>query len=282
MSTLSLRSMLFVPGNRADRFGRALAAGADAICIDLEDAVAQDAKSGARATVMAYPAQAALAGQHAALGVRINSIRTQDGLRDLAALADAPVLPDFLMIPKIAHPEEAAIIAEAFPGLPLWPIVESAAGLFQAAAIAAAPSVAGLLFGAVDYAAECGCTLAWESLLYARSALAAFRAAAGIQLLDVPALDIKDSAGLDATTRRARDLGFTGRACIHPAQVETVNAAFAPSEAEIAAAHRLVQALREAAGAAALLDGKLIEKPVILAAERVLARAAALREAEHG
>ena len=84
MSTLSLRSMLFVPGNRADRFGRALAAGADAICIDLEDAVAQDAKSGARATVMAYPAQAALAGQHAALGVRINSIRTQDGLRDLA------------------------------------------------------------------------------------------------------------------------------------------------------------------------------------------------------
>jgi citrate lyase beta subunit len=274
--------MLFVPGNRADRFGRALAAGADAICIDLEDAVAQDAKSGARATVMAYPAQAALAGQHAALGVRINSIRTQDGLRDLAALADAPVLPDFLMIPKIAHPEEAAIIAEAFPGLPLWPIVESAAGLFQAAAIAAAPSVAGLLFGAVDYAAECGCTLAWESLLYARSALAAFRAAAGIQLLDVPALDIKDSAGLDATTRRARDLGFTGRACIHPAQVETVNAAFAPSEAEIAAAHRLVQALREAAGAAALLDGKLIEKPVILAAERVLARAAALREAEHG
>ncbi len=282
MSTLSLRSMLFVPGNRADRFGRALAAGADAICIDLEDAVAQDAKSGARAAVMAYPAQAALAGQHAALGVRINSIRTQDGLRDLAALADAPVLPDFLMIPKIAHPEEAAIIAEAFPGLPLWPIVESAAGLFQAAAIAAAPSVAGLLFGAVDYAAECGCTLAWESLLYARSALAAFRAAAGIQLLDVPALDIKDSAGLDATTRRARDLGFTGRACIHPAQVETVNAAFAPSEAEIAAAHRLVQALREAAGAAALLDGKLIEKPVILAAERVLARAAALREAEHG
>jgi citrate lyase subunit beta/citryl-CoA lyase/(S)-citramalyl-CoA lyase len=271
----SLRSLLFVPGNRPDRFPRALDAGADAICIDLEDAVAPEAKAGARATVLAYSAEARSGTRRPALGVRINAIRTPDGLRDLAALADAPALPDFLMIPKMAHPAEAGIIADAFPGLPLWPIVESAAGLFQAAAIAAAPNVAGLLFGAVDYAAECGCTLAWESLLTARGTLAAARAAAGIQLLDVPALDIKDSAGLDASTRRARDLGFTGRACIHPAQVETVNAAFAPTAAEVAAAHRLVEALRAAAGGAALLDGKLIEKPVILAAERVLARAAA-------
>ncbi len=275
MSTPSLRSLLFVPGNRPDRFSKALNAGADAICIDLEDAVAQDAKASARAAVMAYPAEARSGAPRPALGVRINAIRTPDGLRDLASLTEAPVLPDFLMIPKMAHPAEAGIIAEAFPGLPLWPIVESAAGLFQAAAIAAAPAVAGLLFGAVDYAAECGCTLAWESLLTARGMLAAARAASGIQLLDVPALDINDSAGLDASTRRARDLGFTGRACIHPAQVETVNAAFAPSEAEVAAARRLVAALNEAAGGAALLDGKLIEKPVILAAERVLARAAA-------
>ncbi len=253
----SIRSLLFVPGNRAERFGKALAAGADAVCIDLEDAVPNTAKAEARATVMAFLRRRADEQPDTAapiLALRINAIRTQDGLRDLAALADAlaaAARPDFLMVPKFAHPTEAAILAEAFSSLPLWPIIESAAGLRHAADIAAGPNIAGLLFGAVDYAAEAGCTLDWEPLAYARGALAAARAAAGIQLLDVPHLDIGNLADLDQATRRAKACGFTGRACIHPAQIATVNAAFTPSEAEIHHATRLIDALEQAGGNAA-------------------------------
>jgi citrate lyase beta subunit len=274
MSGADFRSLLFVPGNRPDRFAKALGAGADAVCIDLEDAVAPEGKEAARAAAFGFLVHDRARG--AALGLRMNGVRSLTGIRDLAGLGDCGALPDFLMVPKLSHPTEAAILADLFPGVPLWPIVETAQGLRHAWDIAAVPGVAGLLFGAVDFSAETGGSLSWESLAYARGALAAARAAAGIGLLDVPHLDIADTEDLAHSTRRARDLGFTGRACIHPAQVPIVNAAFSPTPGEIAQAERLVAALRAAGGSVVLLDGKLVEKPVILAAERVLARAAAL------
>ena len=263
------RSLLFVPGHRADRFAKALAAGADAVCVDLEDAVPPADKAAARRDVIA--SLGSLCGGTVALGVRVNALRSMDGLADLAALGGAARLPDFVMVPKTADPIELAIIADILPGIALWPIVESAAGLACAAGIARGRDVAGLLFGAVDFAAEIGCTLEWEPLLFARATLAATRA--GAQLLDVPSLDVADHAALEASSRRARALGFTGRACIHPAQVAAVNRAFTPSGEELAQARRVIDALAQAGGKAALLDGKLIEKPVALAAERLLQRA---------
>jgi citrate lyase subunit beta/citryl-CoA lyase/(S)-citramalyl-CoA lyase len=133
--------------------------------------------------------------------------------------------------------------------------------------------VGGVLFGAVDYSAEVGCTLEWDALLYARGALAAACARAGVELLDVPHLDIADAADLAASTARARALGFTGRACIHPTQVSAVNAVFTPDAAAVDRARRVVAAFEAAAGGAALLDGKLIELPVVRAARRTLERA---------
>lgn len=276
MTMLRFRSLLFVPGSRPERFAKAIASGADAVCIDLEDAVAVEAKAAARATVLAFCNErrgAAGAVGTARVGVRVNALRSADGLRDLAGFADVATLPDFLMLPKLSDSVEASVVAALFPGLPIWPVVETAQGVGQAAQIAAVPGIAGLLFGAVDFAAETGCSLAWEALAYARGVLAVARAAAGIQLLDVPLLDITDTHGLAASTARVRDLGFTGRACIHPVQVATVNQVFSPSADEIAAARRLIAAFDAAAGAAVLLDGKLVEKPVILAAQHVLARA---------
>ncbi|KPP80383.1 MAG: citrate lyase subunit beta / citryl-CoA lyase [Oceanicaulis sp. HLUCCA04] len=273
-----MRSLLFVPGTRPDRITKALASGADAVCIDLEDAVAPDDKAPAREMVMQALAQPREPATR--LGFRINPVRTANGLADLAAYGESNVAADFVMIPKAAHPVELEIVAGALEGPDrphLWPIIESAKGLSRAYAIAAAPYVQGLLFGGADFAADLGTGMEWEPLFHARGSLAAAAAAAGVELLDVPHLDVNDDEGLAASTRRARAIGFTGRACIHPRQIAGVNAAFTPSEAEIEQARQVLAAFRQSQGGAALLDGKLIELPVIRAAERTLA-AAGLKE----
>lgn len=265
---MAFRSLLFVPGNRPERFEKALSAGAEAVCIDLEDAVAPDAKGDARAAVRAFLAQGARPG----LGVRVNGPTSEHLDADCRALSGLPLA--FVMVPKVEAPGQVASLRIRLGDeIPLWPIIESPEGLRQAWDIAAVQGVGGVLFGAADYSAEVGCTLEWDALLYARGALAAAAARAGVELLDVPYLDIGDEAGLADSTRRAKALGFTGRACIHPGQVTAVNAAYTPHPAEVDRAGRVVAAFEAAAGGAALLDGKLIELPVVRAARRTLERA---------
>jgi citrate lyase beta subunit len=275
------RSLLFVPGSRPERFEKAIAAGPDAICIDLEDAVPPQDKASARAGVMAW-----LAGRAAsacAVGVRINALSTLDGFRDVVALADAGVRPDYVMVPKAEHPSalEAMIAAldlrgaEA-PPVAVWALVESVAGLCAASDLAAVcGGDGGILFGGVDFSAAIGTGLGWEALFHARSTLAtACRVASGT-LLDVPYLDVGNETGLREECERVKALGFNGKACIHPSQVATVNAVFAPSAAEIAWAHRVVDAGRNIKGGAMLLDGKLLDAPVYLRAQRILDQAGA-------
>lgn len=262
---MSFRSLLFVPGARPERFEKALAAGADQVCIDLEDAVPPPQKDEARAAVAAF------VGGRPEFGVRINAPRTAWGAADIAAIA--AIRPAFVMVPKVAHPVELDIVREATGAARIVPIVESADGLKNAFDICAAQGVAAVLFGGFDFAADIGCTMDWEPLLFARSTLATACARAGVELMDVPYLDVDDASGLMESTKRARALGFTGRACIHPKQVDGVKAAFAPSADEIAHAKRVIAAFEAADGAAALLDGKLVELPVIRASRRILAAA---------
>lgn len=259
---MAYRSLLFVPGSRPDRFDKAGGAGADAVCIDLEDAVPPDGKEAARL--------AALAGLDGRFGVRMNAVGSPEGAADLKALAGAS--PMFVMIPKAVSANDVAAV-RARTDAPLWPIVESAEGLYRAWEIAAASGVAGVLFGGADYAADLGSTMEWEPLFHARGVLAAGCARAGVELLDVPHLNIKDEADLIASTRRIKAMGFTGRACIHPNQIGPVHAVFTSTEAEIAHARRALEAYRAAGGGPALLDGKLIEKPLIRAAMRTLEHA---------
>jgi citrate lyase beta subunit len=269
---MTYRSLLFVPGSRPDRFAKALDAGADAVCIDLEDAVPPDGKPQARTEALAFIGADE---RKTALGLRINGVRSLDGLRDLIALAESGARPNFLMVPKVAAGQDLALIGEVLGAATpaLWPVVESAEGLKETWAICAAPNVTGVLFGGADLSADLGSTMDWDALLLARGTLVAAAARAGIASLDVPHLDLKDPVDLAVSTGRARALGFTGRSCIHPDQVGPVNSAFSPSPAEIERAKRVVKAFDAAGGAAALLDGKLIELPVIRAARRVLARA---------
>jgi citrate lyase subunit beta/citryl-CoA lyase/(S)-citramalyl-CoA lyase len=233
--------------------------------------VPPDQKGQARASVAAF--LQGWSGATPSVGVRLNAPSTLAFAQDMAAMADALPMAAFVMVPKTQSPIELENLRAALGSVcpPLWPVIETARALEAAYEIAAAAQ--GVLFGAADFSADVGCTLEWEALAYARGRLAAACGAAGIELLDVPYLDVKDEAGLTESTRRAKALGFTGRACIHPDQVAPVNGCFTPTPAEIDRAKRVIAALEEAKGAAALLGGKLIEKPVILAAHRVLDRA---------
>jgi citrate lyase beta subunit len=281
------RCLLFCPADRPERYTKAIAAGADAVCVDLEDAVAPGAKETARRAALPF---LAAGGEHAAeLVLRVNSPKTEAGLRDLLALREAGIAAGALMIPKVDSPEEVGwvegLLAEAVPGLRLIPMVETGRGLGAAAAIAAAsPRVEALMFGGVDLSAELGCAMEWEALLHARSVVVHAAATAGVQAIDMPLLAVSDDEALEREARGAARLGFTGKAAIHPRQVAAIQAAFSPGEAEVRRAREVVAAYERNRGGVLLLDGRLVERPVIRAAERTLAiaRAAGLAPAAEG
>ncbi len=267
------RSLLFVPASRPERFAKAIAVGADCICIDLEDAVAPDDRPAARGIVGDFLANRAPS--PCKVGIRINAVRSRDGIRDIAALLEWAA-PDFILIAKAEDAFDVELLHRALPDIALWPLIESGAGLAQVESIARAPGVAGILFGAADYSSDVRCEMAWEPLLTARARLANACGGAGIELMDVPYIDLQSLDDLEPSTIRARQLGFTGRGCIHPGHVAAVNAVFTPTEAEIDLAERTIVAFRAARGAATTLDGKLVERPQILWAEGLLRRAGQL------
>lgn len=267
-----MRSLLFVPGSRPERIAKALDAGADAVVVDLEDAVAPDAKNEARAAVLSE------LNEDRRFAVRVNSLETEWGRDDADALAAHGHAPAFVMLPKAESAGQidvlnAALGDQASGGI--IPIIESALGLKNAWEICAADGVAAVLFGGGDMAADLGVAMDWEPLFFARAQVVAACAAAQLPAIDVPWLDVKDEAGLIAETERVKALGYQAKACIHPAQVGPVNAVFTPSEADISEAERVIAALEDAGGGAALLDGKLIEAPIIRRARRVLEAARA-------
>jgi len=262
-----MRSLLFVPGSRPERIAKALDAGADAVVVDLEDAVAPDAKDDARAAVLSELKAARR------FAVRVNPLETEWGRDDADALAAHGCAPAFVMLPKAESAGQIEVLAAALGDQAsggIVPIIESALGLKNAWEICAADGVAAVLFGGGDMAADLGVAMDWEPLFFARAQVVAACAAAGVPAIDVPWLDVKNEAGLIAETERTKALGYQAKACIHPAQVQPVNAVFTPSEADIAQAERVIAALEDAGGGAALLDGKLIEAPIIRRARRVL------------
>ncbi len=273
------RSLLFVPAVRPDRYPKALATGADAVCIDLEDGVSFAAKDDAREKAIALFTDRASV--RAEVSLRINDPATELGLRDLHAIRAAGIRPDALMLPKCGGAEPirtaADALAESAPGVPVIAQIETARGVHAADEIAAAtPDVSALFFGAVDYAADVGCRIEWDALLYARSRVVAAAAIVGVSALDTPFMDVPALDALAGESLRTRALGFTGRAAIHPTQVAVIQAAYSPDDDEVAWARRIVAAYEQQSGGVLLVDGKLIERPVIAAAQRTLAIADAV------
>jgi citrate lyase subunit beta/citryl-CoA lyase/(S)-citramalyl-CoA lyase len=268
------RSFLFVPGDRPERFDKAVASGADAVCIDLEDAVSATMKPLARREALAYISDPAR--KPAVVGLRINALDRLDGHRDLVALGESAARPAFVLLPKVRAPETIEevrrTLGDAAP--PVWALMETPEALAGVGAVArAVGEEAGIVFGGADLSAALGADMNWDAFYYARAALVAGAALAGCQTLDVPHLDVRDRAGLAAETRRVKAMGFTGRSCIHPDQVATINEVFTPTADEIEKARAVIAAYDANAGRVLLVEGRLVEKPVLAAARRVLARA---------
>ena len=271
----TFRSLLFVPGILPERFAKAIAAGADAVCIDLEDAVPPHEKAAAREAVLDFIAKMPV-DRACDIGVRINPLGTEEGQNDIDALYASAWVPDFIMVPKAVSEAELAGLPEAVgePKVPIWAVIESIEGLVSTAAIAKSCSPnGGILFGGADFSAEIGTTMAWEPLFYARSKIATDARSAPLTLLDVPFLDVNNPDGLRDECVRVAALGYNGKACIHPNQIAIVNDVFSPDTATIDWAKRVSVARNQSEGGAVLLDGKLLDAPVYLRAERILQQA---------
>jgi len=268
----TVRTALFVPATRPERFAKALAAGADAVIIDLEDAVEQDLKAAAREHVRAF----ALARPQASILLRVNGAATPWFEEDLAVCAGLPAVQGMLL-PKAESADQVARVAAC--GKPVLPIVESARGVLALGELAGAEGVSRLSFGSLDLMLELGTapdTPAAELLLnHIRCQILLHSAAHGLEApLDGVYPDFKDAAGLAALAGRVRDMGFGGMLCIHPAQVPVIHAAFAPTQADMSWAARVVAMADETGSSAFQLDGKMVDAPVIERARRILAAAA--------
>ncbi len=271
------RSLLFVPGLRPDRIRKALTAGADCICVDLEDAVALGQKDEARALTLPVFGEPRPSTCEAVL--RINSLDTIHGLRDIEALTKLDKLPDAIMLPKVKAAAEIHLLDELLQGaaekLKYHVIVETNAGLENIYEIAGASKrIVSLLFGEVDMSADLRCRRTPTALLYARSRTVHAAAAFELDVMDVPHINLEDKAGLEAAAAHAAEIGFTGKGCIHPTQLPIVHRHFTPTAEEVARARQAVAAFAESGSSGlAVLNGLMLQKPVLRASKRILALA---------
>ncbi len=266
MSALSAyQSLLFVPGNRPERFAKALASGADLVCIDLEDAVGPADKDAARAAALD-------AVGNARLGIRINGLRTRQGLADLVALSETARKPAFVMIPMV---EAAAEIEIAYAVLgasvPLLPLIETVRGLGVARGVAAAPGIGGVMLGGADFAGELGVALSWEPLIAARAEIVMACAAARVPAIDAPWLDLDNLDGLADEVAKMKAIGFAAKSLVHPKHVAVVHQIMRPTAAQIAEAHEAEAAYAAAGQSAIRFKNTMLEAPVMARYRRVLA-----------
>ena len=269
------RSLLFVPALRPDRYAKALEAGADIVCVDMEDAVALERKDEGRRLTLPLFAQDANA--QVERMVRINALSALHGLKDLQAILECPAPPPSIMIPKVKSAEEielldALLSTASTRHVRFCVIIETNHALERAHEIArASDRIDSLILGAVDMSADLRCEKSWEPLLYTRSRLVHAAAGAGIDLLDVPYLNLDDPEGLRREAAACARLGFTGKASIHPNQLPIIHEAFTPTPEQIGKARRVIAAFEQNRTGLVVLDGELIELPVVRSMYRVLA-----------
>lgn len=262
-----LNSLLFVPGHRPERFDKALAAGADAVIIDLEDAVAPGDKVASRDAIAAW-----LSPAHPVL-LRINAAGTPWFAGDCSLLARPGIAG--VVLPKAERRDDiATVIAAGASGV--LPLIESAAGFANCRAVAGSPGVSRLIFGTIDFQADLAMRCTEEELLPFRTEFVLASRLADINApIDGVCTAIDDAELLAQESLRARRLGFGGKLCIHPKQVAVVNHSFTPDATEVDWARRVVAADAASGGAAVAIDGKMVDRPVVLRAKLILLEAEA-------
>ncbi len=265
--------MLFVSGEKSERFPKAMVAGADVVCIDLEDAVHAARKQVAREQVLGWLSRQQ-ASERPSIAVRINGLRTLEGLRDVLALSESQVRLDWLLVPKV---EDAADLQalHAWAGARyerLTALIETPRGVENALSIAqAGGKLAALMLGGADLAAELDAQFGWDGLLHARGRLVNAAKAAGLQAWDVPHIDLARPGNLSEETRKVLALGFSCKTAIHPQQISIIHAAFAPLPDELAWAKALLQVLPNGpTDGAFIFEGRMVDSPVLRKARRIV------------
>lgn len=265
VSASRARSYLFVPGNRPERFAKAEASGADQVILDLEDAVPPAEKLRAREKVQRW-----LETGHAGM-VRLNAPGSEWFADDLEMCQPTGVTG--VILPKTESGEDIRSVAQVLRGIPIFPLIETAQGVWNAHGIAMEPGVERLVLGALDLQLDLRVEGDGEELDLFRSHLVLVSRVAGLASpVDGVSTAIEDIEQVRNEAARARRLGFGAKLCIHPRQVPVIHACFAPTEEQRAWAQRVKAAAEAAGGAAAMVDGKMIDRPVIEQAEGILAR----------
>jgi (S)-citramalyl-CoA lyase len=269
------RSFIFTPGLRPDMYPKALASGTDIVCVELEDGIAPKDKEEARQKALALFVEPQTDDGVERI-LRINSMRERFGIEDVNAILASPTPPPALMMPKVRTPDEVVmldqLLTEAGHITRLHIIIETNQGLEAAYDIAhSSPRIDAMFFGGVDMAAELRCENTYDALLYARSRVVHASASAGLDVIDVPFLDLDDPEGMRVEAEKVRALGFAGKGSIHPKQIAALNEVFTPSTNQIARARRIITEFEAADTGLVVIDGKLIEKPVLRDMHRIVA-----------
>ncbi|MEA3157304.1 MAG: citrate lyase subunit beta / citryl-CoA lyase [Betaproteobacteria bacterium] len=268
MQELICRTYLFVPATRTDRVAKALAAAPDAVIVDLEDAVAPGEKRSAReAAARGFP-------NADSVFIRVNGPETEWFEEDLKLCSALDVLG--VVVPKAETPEQMRHVGSRLkPESILLPLVETARGYENAGRICAVPRVQRLVFGSIDFQLDLGISGDREELLYFRSGIVLASKLAGVQPpVDGVTVDIENVERVRDDALYAKRLGFGGKLCIHPKQIAPVNECFNPSSDEITWAQRVVDAAGAAKGGAVQVDGKMVDRPVLIKAQEILLEAA--------
>ena len=268
------RSFIFTPGLQPEMFPKALASGADMVCIELEDGIAMKDKDEARKNTI-EALKSLEVKNDVELVVRLNCQRTKHGLLDLEAIASNKLKVKAIMLPKVKTPDEITFIDDMLTdcGLDtdLHVIMETNQALESIYDIAhSSDRIVALYFGGEDMAAELRVENKLENLVYARSRLVHAGASKGVDVIDVPYLNLEDMEGMKKEAQFVKNLGFTGKGSIHPKQINILNEIFTPTEEEISKAKIIMDQFKKANTGLVVIDGKLIERPVLREMQRKL------------
>ena len=275
------RSFIFTPGLKPEMYPKALASGADMVCIELEDGIAPKDKEEARKKALNLFKDKQVDDGIERI-IRINSVREHFGILDLQEILISENPPPAIMLPKVKTPDEVVMVdtllTEKGHKCRLHVIIETNEGLQNAYDIGSSSSrIEALFFGGIDMAAELRCKNEWEPLLYARSRVIHAASSNGLDAIDVPYLDLEDMEGMKNLAIKARDLGFTGKGSVHPKQIAILNEVFTPDIKTIKRAERILDTFHQADTGLVVIDGKLIEKPVIREMQRIVSIAERLK-----
>ncbi|MFJ4609599.1 HpcH/HpaI aldolase/citrate lyase family protein [Streptomyces griseus] len=268
---------LVTPGSTSARFQAALGSGAHVVLLDLEDSVPADAKADAREAVLAFAGARARSAVGPLLGVRINAAHSAEGLRDVVSMADTGLWPDLVVVPKVESGRDIAAVVRAVrragSAAKVWALIESPRGVLALPGIVRTPGLAGVLFGAADYAAAAGCRLTSRAMWHPRSQLVTAAAAAKLPAVDSPYFFLDDQDGLRQDALEAVELGFAGKVAVHPRQLKAIAQAFTPSLHDVEEARAVLAAAAGADGAITTAGGAMVGPPLIETARTVARRA---------